>query len=151
MRGKKSSIAASRSTPNSPDSSLRRRKYRKEAQFSRRSTSCLLNEAFPNGEISLATFFSSNDRMRVLCPRNTRKTLKISFSYLSCFSWANLLLIRLGRYAEIWFDLVPAFGKFRFGVFIRDGRDDDAVFAVLPIYGRGDAEVCGQLQRIDHP
>src|SRR4051812_18455239 len=56
--------------------------------------------------------------------------------------------VRLRGDAQVGLQCLPAAWEFLFGLLVRKSRDDDAVVAVLPVDGRGDAVLGRQLQRV---
>src|SRR5262249_2495420 len=59
-------------------------------------------------------------------------------------------LARLRNDAQVWLNLVPTVRIKSLGLFVRNSRHDDHVFALLPIHRRGHAVPGGELHRVDH-
>ena len=64
---------------------------------------------------------------------------------------ASLHEFGLLHHAQVWLESLPAFGGAQLRFVVAERRDDDHVFALLPIDGRCDFEIVGELQRVERP
>src|SRR5581483_417413 len=86
------------------------------------------------------------------CVTNCREVRRLSPSATPCApraSWTSALL-RLRNDAHIRLGGLPAAGEALFRLLVGYGTGDDHIFAVLPIGGRRDLVLGGQLEAVEN-